>query len=154
MSEPKYTPGAGRISGFDFRGIAQPYNQYLTADHQPGEPPDDDDPGAAGATCVGVATIHGNATSGGIQLGNARLLCAARNAVVALAGRLGVNAVLLAERLADGGLVELVETLAAFTEMVQLDMALFPAQPRKGSLMERATSVLESLRRDSEASRL
>jgi hypothetical protein len=44
--------------------------------------------------------------------GNARLLAAAYNALDSAAKKMGVNAVLLAEAMADGGIAELVETLA------------------------------------------
>lgn len=59
----------------------------------------------------GIGNTLGQWTGLDVDYGNARLSVASDNAVLSLADHLGCNAVELAERLADGGLVEVVEAL-------------------------------------------
>lgn len=65
-------------------------------------------------TEIGIAKVYGNI--GQPREANARLLGAAYNAFDSAANKLGCNAVELAERMADGGIAELVETLRLFEE--------------------------------------
>lgn len=67
--------------------------------------------------------------------GNARLFAAARNAFTAAAERLGVNAVELAERMAEGGIAELLEACKAALE----DCTQWRTRQQLSAAIEKAT---------------
>jgi uncharacterized protein (DUF2235 family) len=64
-----------------------------------------------------VGKVYGHETSKETAEANARLLAAAYNAFDSAGRKLGLNAVQLAERMADGGLADLIQAVRAAKEM-------------------------------------